>query len=76
MNDIQVGDKVRCILMGCVGIEGIVQEVEPHGHDDPVEDHGGITVEVTKTIKNHYLKVGHEEHFVHYEWWKSLEILY
>jgi len=68
----KTGDKIRTIGY-FEGIEGVVKEVFV-GHD--IEDHGGITIEVTKvTEKYNYLKPGDEEHFVHFGWEEHLEVI-
>lgn len=69
----KVGDKVRS-KGHFAGIEGRVTQVDV---GVSTEDHGGIEIRVTKvnSKKYNWLKVGDLEHFVHYDWQDSLEII-
>lgn len=71
---IKVGDRVRTIGWH-EGLEATVTKIV-EGRD--VEHHGAIYLKIERiTVKKNFkwLKVGDTETFVHFEWWKSLEII-
>ncbi len=56
------------------GIEGEVTKIV---EGDSIENHGTIEILVTSFDKKKYdwLKIGEYEHFVHFNWQKSIEII-
>jgi len=70
-NKMKLGAKVRSRCH--YGIEGVVTKIRP---GVSTTDHGMIVIRST-AIKNPcpWHSVGSEEHFVHYQWEKILEII-
>jgi hypothetical protein len=77
-NVIKVGDKVRTVGY-FKGVAGIVEAIYDWSEGGPlsVENHGIIEVRVESVQKGTRSapRVGEIEHYVVYEWWKTLEII-
>jgi hypothetical protein len=67
---LSVGDRVRDIAFH-KGLTGTVSEVIP---GSSVSDHGSITIKVdSQHIGKFSLNPSDEEHYVEFEWWKTLK---
>jgi len=75
---IKVGDKVRTVgyYKGVAGIVEAIYDWSEYGSLS-VENHGMIEVRVESVQKGirSASTVGEIEHYVVYEWWKTLEVI-
>jgi hypothetical protein len=69
----KVGVKVKSLHPSAE--EGIVTSIFLHNPANPISEHGSIEFTVTDPCKSTYLKVGHDEHYVEYEWEKHLKVI-
>ena len=70
---IRVGDKI-CTQGRWEGLEGRVTKIR-EGRD--YEDHGTVEIRVTRVDHDRWphLSLGEHEHFVHWHWWETLQVL-
>jgi len=71
-----IGDKVEDIAY-LKGMTGTVTEVLPCNPDNPIEEHGFVTVRLDpEHVGNFPCSPPDEEHYVDHEWWKTLRKLH
>lgn len=76
--DLSIGDKVKELSpskKSPSGVEGIVLSIDYPEGELSIEDHGFVTIEITKSTENSYLNVGDEEHYSLYGWESLLKII-
>ena len=73
MRKLKIGDRVRDLKFH-VGMTGTVIEITYANPDNPIEDHGGITVQLDpEHVGKFNCSPPNEEHYVEHEWWKVLQ---
>lgn len=73
MKNIKIGSNVKERLMFGELLEGIVVNIEIWDGPLSLQNHGTISVKVTKENKDY--KIGYIEHYPIYNWYKILEVL-
>ena len=72
---LNVNDRVEDIVYH-KGMTGTVTEVIYENPENPICEHGFVTVTLDQThIGKFPCEPRDEEHYVHYEWWKTLRKL-
>lgn len=58
------------------GMTGTVIGLTPHNPDNPIEEHGFVTVRLDpEHVGKFPCSPIDEEHYVDYQWWKTLELV-
>jgi len=75
VTEISVGSRVKDFVY-LKGMTGTVIEVIPHNLENPVVEHGFITVRLDPECVGKFpCSPPNEEHYVHYQWDKCLELI-
>lgn len=73
--NLNIGDRVEDVVY-LKGMTGTIVELEKASPDNPVVEHGFITVRLDpEHIGKFPCSPPDEEHYVEYEWWKTLNKL-
>ena len=72
---LSLGDRVEDTSFH-VGMTGTVVELGDHNPENPIQEHGGITVRLDdEHVGKFPCSPPDEEHYVEFEWWKFLNKL-
>jgi len=72
---LEVGDRVEDTVY-LLGMTGTVTEVIAASPENPATEHGSVTVRLDpEHIGKFPCSPPDEEHYVEFEWWKTLELL-